>query len=253
MMEIMKNKWILITGATSGIGLASARKFATEGYNLVLFARRFEKLEEIKIELEKQLSIKVIIKKVDVRDRKQIQDAIIDLPAIDILLNNAGLAKGVEKIQEGVWEKWEQMIDTNIKGLLAMTRAILPKMIEQNKGHIINIGSIAGHETYPGGNVYNATKFGVNALTRAIRQDLHGYNIRCSSVDPGMVDTEFSIVRLDDEQKAKKVYEGFEPLHAEDIAETIYFVASRPPHVNIQDVVIMPQAQASATVVNRKT
>ena len=144
------------------------------------------------------------------------------------------------------------MIDTNIKGLLAVTRALLPSMIERNIGHVINIGSIAGHETYPGGNVYNATKFAVNALTRAIRMDLHGYNIRCSSVDPGMVETEFSIVRLDDKDKAKKVYEGFEPLRAEDIAETVYFVASRPSHVNIQDIVIMPTAQASATLVSRK-
>ena len=249
----MKNTTVLITGASSGIGLASARIFARQGSNLVLFARRIDKLNEIKVGLEKQYSIKVIVNQVDVRNKTQIEEVTKDLPPIDILINNAGLAKGIEKIQDGVWDKWEQMIDTNIKGLLAMTRALVPKMIERNKGHIINIGSIAGHETYPGGNVYNATKFAVFALTKAIRQDLHGYNIRCSSVDPGMVETEFSIVRLDDEQKAKKVYEGFEPLHPEDIAETIYFVASRPPHVNIQNVVIMPQAQASATIVNRKT
>ena len=249
----MKNTTVLITGASSGIGLASARIFARQGSNLVLFARRIEKLNEIKVELEKQYSKKFNVNQVDVRNKTQIEEVTKDLPPIDILINNAGLAKGIEKIQDGVWDKWEQMIDTNIKGLLAMTRALVPKMIERNKGHIINIGSIAGHETYPGGNVYNATKFAVFALTKAIRQDLHGYNIRCSSVDPGMVETEFSIVRLDDEQKAKKVYEGFEPLHPEDIAETIYFVASRPPHVNIQNVVIMPQAQASATIVNRKT
>ena len=249
----MNNTTVLITGASSGIGLASARIFASEGSNLVLFARRIDKLNEVKAELEKQYGIQVLVKQVDVRNKTQIEDVSKDLPPIDILINNAGLAKGIEKIQDGVWDKWEQMIDTNIKGLLAMTRVLLPKMIERNKGHIINIGSIAGHETYPGGNVYNATKFAVFALTKAIRQDLHGYNIRCSSVDPGMVETEFSIVRLDDEQKAKKVYEGFEPLHPEDIAECIYFVASRPPHVNIQDVVIMPQAQASATIVNRKT
>lgn len=249
----MKDTTVLITGATSGIGLACARIFAKEGSNVILFARRKEKLDEVKKELEQQFKISVTIKQVDVRDRNQISEATKNLPPIDILINNAGLAKGVEKIQEGFFEKWDQMIDTNVKGLLAMTRAILPNMIKRNKGHIINIGSIAGHETYPGGNVYNATKFAVNALTRAIRQDLHGYNLRVSSVDPGMVETEFSIVRLDDEQKAKKVYEGFEPLHPEDIADTVYYVASRPPHVNIQDVVIMPQAQASATMVNRKT
>lgn len=248
----MKDKTILITGATSGIGLACAKLFAKEGSNLILFARRLEKLEDIKNKLEQQHSIKVQITQVDVRDKKQVADATADLPAIDVLINNAGLAKGIEKIQEGYLEKWDQMIDTNIKGLLTVTRAILPLMISRNSGHIINIGSIAGHEVYPGGNVYNATKFAVNALTRAIRMDLLGYKIRCSSVDPGMVETEFSIVRLDDEQKAKKVYEGFNPLVAEDIADTIYFVASRPNHVNIQDVVIMPTDQASATLVNRK-
>ena len=248
----MKNKNVLITGASSGIGLECAKLFAKNGSNLILFARRLERLEDIKRDLEKSFGVQVIIKKVDVRDRRQVTEGTTNLPNVDILINNAGLAKGIEKIQEGNWEKWEQMIDTNIKGLLAVTRALLPGMIERNIGHIINIGSIAGHETYPGGNVYNATKFAVNALTRAIRMDLHGYNIRCSSVDPGMVETEFSIVRLDDKDKAKKVYEGFEPLRAEDIAETVYFVASRPSHVNIQDIVIMPTAQASATLVNRK-
>lgn len=248
----MKNKTVLITGATSGIGLACAQIFAKEGSNLILFARRLEKLQDIKKDLEQTNNIKVQIKQVDVRDRTQVVEATKDLPPIDVLINNAGLAKGVEKIQEGYWEKWEQMIDTNVKGLLSVTREIVPGMIKQNSGHIINIGSIAGHETYPGGNVYNATKFAVEALTRAIRMDLHGYKIRCSSVDPGMVETEFSIVRLDDEAQAKKVYEGFEPLTAEDIADTVYFVASRPAHVNIQDVLIMPTAQASARMVNRE-
>lgn len=248
----MKEKTVLITGASAGIGLACANLFAKEGSNLILFARRMEKLESLKKELEKNYGIKVQIKQVDVRDRRQVAEATENLPPIDVLINNAGLAKGIEKIQEGYFEKWDQMIDTNVKGLLTVTRHILPGMIERNQGHIINIGSIAGHETYPGGNVYNATKFAVKALTRAIRMDLHGYKIRCSSVDPGMVETEFSIVRLDDEQKAKKVYEGFNPLTAEDIADTVYYVASRPVHVNIQDVVIMPTDQASATMVNRK-
>ena len=247
----MKNQTILITGATSGIGLACAQLFAKEGSDLILFARRLDRLHQVKNELEQNFKINVLVKQVDVRSRAQVVDATKDLPKVDVLINNAGLAKGIEKIQEGHWEKWEQMIDTNVKGLLAMTREILPQMIKENAGHIINIGSIAGHETYPGGNVYNATKFAVNALTRAIRMDLHGYKIRCSSIDPGMVETEFSIVRLDDESKAKKVYEGFQPLTAEDIAETVYFVASRPVHVNIQDVVIMPTDQASATLVNR--
>ena len=248
----MKNKTILITGASSGIGLACANKFAQEGSNLILFARRLEKLEKLKKDYETNFDISVSVKQVDVRDRNQVAKATENLPAIDVLINNAGLAKGIEKVQEGFLDKWDQMIDTNVKGLLFVTRSVLPSMIERNTGHIINIGSIAGHEVYPGGNVYNATKFAVNALTRAIRMDLYGYRIRCSSVDPGMVETEFSIVRLDDKQRAKKVYEGFEPLTAEDIAETVYFVASRPGHVNIQDVVIMPTDQASATLVNRK-
>lgn len=249
----MKNKTILITGASSGIGLACAQVFAKEGSNLILFARRFDRLKEIQKELTESYKIQVTIKQVDVRNKDEVDNAVKDLPAIDILVNNAGLARGIEKIQDGFWDKWEEMIDTNVKGLLAVTRAVLPKMIEKDSGHIINIGSIAGHETYPGGNVYNATKFAVNALTRAIRMDVHGHNIRCSSVDPGMVETEFSIVRLNDEQKAKKVYEGFQPLTAVDIADTVYFVASRPSHVNIQDIIIMPTAQASATLVNRKT
>ena len=248
----MKNKTILITGASSGIGLACAQAFAKEGSNLILFARRLDRLKEIQKRLSELYKVQVTIKQVDVRKKDEVDEAVHDLPEIDVLINNAGLAKGIEKIQDGFWEKWEQMIDTNIKGLLAVTRAVLPKMLERNSGHIINIGSIAGHETYPGGNVYNATKFAVDALTRAIRMDVHGYNIRCSSVDPGMVETEFSIIRLDDEKKAKKVYEGFQPLTAVDIADTIYFVASRPSHVNIQDIIIMPTAQASATLVNRK-
>lgn len=249
----MKSKTILITGASSGIGLACAQVFAKEGSNLILFARRVDRLKEIQKELTDTYKIQVTIKQVDVRNKDEVDQAAKDLPSIDVLINNAGLARGIEKIQDGFWDKWEEMIDTNIKGLLAVTRAVLPKMLERNSGHIINIGSIAGHETYPGGNVYNATKFAVNALTRAIRMDVHGYNIRCSSVDPGMVETEFSIVRLNDEQKAKKVYEGFQPLTAVDIADTVYFVASRPLHVNIQDIIIMPTAQASATLVNRKT
>ena len=249
----MKDKTILITGASSGIGLACARLFAREGSDLILFARRKDRLLQIQKELIDFYGIKVQIKQVDVRKKTEVDQAVQNLEKIDVLINNAGLAKGIEKIQEGYWEKWEQMIDTNVKGLLAVTRAVLPKMIEQNSGHIINIGSIAGHETYPGGNVYNATKFAVNALTRAIRLDVNPYNIRCSSVDPGMVETEFSIVRLDDKDKAKKVYEGFTPLNANDIAETVYFVASRPPHVNFQNVIIMPTDQASATLVNRKS
>lgn len=248
----MNNVWVLITGATSGIGLACAVLFAKQGSNLILFARRLDRLKNIKNDLELKFKIKVEIKQVDVRERSQVIEATKNLPDIDILINNAGLAKGIEKIQDGIFDKWDQMIDTNVKGLLSVTRAILPQMIKRNSGHIINIGSIAGHETYPGGNVYNATKFAVFALTKAIRLDLTGYAIRCSSVDPGAVETEFSIVRLDSEDKAKKVYEGFEPLHPEDIAETVYFVATRPKHVNIQDVVIMPTDQASAGVISRK-
>jgi 3-hydroxy acid dehydrogenase / malonic semialdehyde reductase len=246
----------LITGATSGIGKCTAQVFASNGYDLVITGRRQERLEELKAGLEKKHKIKVTALCFDVRKLNEVTDAISKLPVnakIDVLVNNAGLAAGLSSIQEGDFRHWETMIDTNIKGLLYVTRLVAPMMVENKKGHIINIGSIAGKEVYANGNVYCATKHAVDALSKAMRIDLLHHNIKVTSVNPGMVETEFSIVRFDgDEERAKKVYNGLQPLMPEDIAETIYWAASRPAHVNINEVIIMPAAQATATNVNRK-
>lgn len=245
---------VLITGATSGIGLACAKVFAKNGYNLILTGRRNDRLNQIKVEIEKECSIKVSTLNFDIRDRQQCELALQSLSneslKIDLLINNAGLAAGLSTIQEGKLEHWETMIDTNIKGLLYISRIVSRLMIEQQiKGHIINIGSIAGKEVYPNGNVYCASKHAVDALNKAMRIDLLPHQIKVSAVNPGMVDTEFSLVRFDgDAERAKKVYEGLKPLLAEDVAETVFWVASRPAHVNINDIIIMPTAQATSTI-----
>ena len=246
----------LITGATSGIGKSTAIEFAKNGYDLIITGRRQERLEELKAVLTKEYSIKVLNLCFDVRDEKQVEVAINSIPTefkkIDVLVNNAGLAAGLSAIQDGKLAHWEQMIDTNIKGLLYVTKHISKILIENKKGHIINIGSIAGKEVYANGNVYCATKHAVDALNKGMRIDLLPHGIKVSSVNPGMVETEFSIVRFDgDEERAKKVYENIQPLKPEDIAETIYWMASRPAHVNINDVIIMPTIQANATTVLR--
>ncbi len=256
-MQNLKNKIVLITGASSGIGQASAVEFAKLGAKLVLAARRKERLDVLSAKLSKEYKSEVLTISLDVRDQKAVQKAIEGLPAewaeIDILLNNAGLSRGLEKIQEGIIQNWEEMIDTNIKGLLYVTRAVLPGMIQRNAGHIVNIGSIAGHEIYPGGNVYNATKYAVRALNKAMRMDVFGSDIRVTSIDPGMAETEFSLVRFrGDAEKAKKVYQGTRPLQAGDIAEAVVWSCSRPPHVNIEDMVITATDQAAAAMVNRK-
>jgi 3-hydroxy acid dehydrogenase/malonic semialdehyde reductase len=246
----------LITGATSGIGKSTAIEFAKHGYDLIITGRRQERLEELKSVLTKEYSIKVLNLCFDVRDEKQVEAAINSIPTefkkIDVLVNNAGLAAGLSAIQDGKLAHWEQMIDTNIKGLLYVTKHISKILIENKKGHIINVGSIAGKEVYANGNVYCATKHAVDALNKGMRIDLLPHGIKVSSVNPGMVETEFSIVRFDgDEERAKKVYENIQPLKPEDIAETIYWMASRPAHVNINDVIIMPTIQANATTVLR--
>jgi NADP-dependent 3-hydroxy acid dehydrogenase YdfG len=246
----------LITGATSGIGLATARLLAKNHYDLILTGRRVDKLENICNELKSNFGIKVISICFDVRVRKQVVEAVANLPEewknIDILVNNAGLASGLDPIQSGDNDDWEKMIDTNIKGLLYMTREVSPLMVSRNKGHIINISSIAGHEVYPNGNVYCATKHAVEALSKAMRMDMVKHNVKVTSLAPGMAETEFSIVRFHgDEDKAKSVYKGFEPLMAEDIADAILYVVTRPAHVCINEMLIMPTAQASATVVNK--
>ncbi len=246
----------LITGATSGIGKSTAIEFAKHGYDLIITGRRQERLEELKADLTKEYSVKVLNLCFDVRDEKQVEAAINSIPVefkkIDVLVNNAGLAAGLGPIQDGNLAHWEQMIDTNVKGLLYITKHVSKILIDNKKGHIINVGSIAGKEVYANGNVYCATKHAVDALNKGMRIDLLPHGIKVSAVNPGMVETEFSIVRFDgDEERAKKVYENIQPLKPEDIAETIYWMASRPAHVNINDVIIMPTVQANSTTVLR--
>ncbi|RLC51113.1 MAG: NAD(P)-dependent oxidoreductase [Candidatus Cloacimonadota bacterium] len=256
-MNNLTNKIVFITGASSGIGKACAEAFAGQKANLILTARRIEKLNELAQKLSAETGVKVKCMELDVRDKDKVNEVISSLDDdwknIAILINNAGLARGFGKIYEGETEDWEEMIDTNIKGLLYVTRQLLPLMVARKKGHIINIGSLAGHEVYPNGNVYAATKFAVNALSKSIRLDVIDKGIRVSSVDPGLVETEFSIVRFSgDEERAKNVYSGMKPLTAEDIAEAVLFCANRPDHVNINEVILTPVAQASATLVHRK-
>ena len=256
-MESLKNKIVLITGASSGIGKACALVFAKEGADLILAARRLERLNEIAESLMNENNIKVLTIELDVREYGNVKKIFSNLPdewkEIDILVNNAGLARGFSKLYEGEIAHWEEMIDTNFKGLLYVTRQVLPGMAERKSGHIINIGSTAGHEVYKNGNVYCATKYAVNALTQSIRLDVLDRNIKVSTVDPGMVQTEFSDVRFSgDKEKVKKVYEGLTPLSAEDVAETVLFCASRPSHVNINEVILTCSAQASSTQVYRE-
>lgn len=247
---------VLITGATSGIGKSCAEIFAKNGYDLIITGRRKERLTDLKQDLEKQFKIKVQDLCFDVREFNQVEKAIYslspDFQKIDILINNAGLAAGLSTIQEGSLLHWERMIDTNIKGLLYMTKIVCNLMIQNKKGHIINIGSVAGKEVYANGNVYCATKHAVDALNKGMRIDLLPHGIKVTAINPGMVETEFSIVRFDgDEERAKKVYLGLQPLTPDDIAETAYWAANRPAHVNINDIIITPTAQASATNVVR--
>jgi 3-hydroxy acid dehydrogenase / malonic semialdehyde reductase len=246
----------LVTGATSGIGKSTAEIFARNGYDVIITGRRKERLAEEQKQIESNYKVKVHTLCFDIRNPEEVEKAIHSLPdnfkAIDVLVNNAGLAAGLAPIQDGNIDHWERMIDTNIKGLLYITKTVSKLMIERKSGHIINVGSIAGKEAYANGNVYCGTKHAVDALNKGMRIDLLPHNIKVSAVNPGMVETEFSIVRFDgDEDRAKKVYNGFEPLRPEDVAETIYWMASRPAHVNINDIIIMPSAQANATTVKR--
>ncbi len=256
-MNSIRGKWALITGATSGFGKATAGVFAQNGCNVIITARRAEKLEAFQHIIEEKFGVQVIAYCFDVRSLNKCIEMANDLAereiVPDILVNNAGLASGKDKIYEGLISDWEAMIDTNIKGLLYITRSILPRMVERNEGHVINIGSTAGHLTYPEGNVYNATKFAVKALNEAINLDLAGTAIRCCSIDPGAAETEFSLVRFHgDAEKAKKVYQGYQPLKAEDIADIIYFVVTTPAHVNITNMVVYPTAQRSVYVWDKK-
>ncbi|MGB3612225.1 MAG: SDR family oxidoreductase [Elainellaceae cyanobacterium] len=248
---------VLITGASSGIGAACALAFAQAGARLILAARRGDRLQALAQSL-KDVGGTTHLIELDVRDRDAVTQAIVELPSewqdIDILVNNAGLSRGLDKLHEAALQDWEEMIDTNIKGLLYVTRAVVPGMVARGKGHVVNIGSIAGHETYPGGSVYCATKSAVMALTEGLKLDLLGSPIRVSSVDPGLVETEFSDVRYrGDRDRASSTYQGMTPLTPQDIAEIVLFCATRPPHVNISDILVMPTDQSSATLVHRRS
>ena len=247
---MLKDKIVLVTGASAGIGAACAVGFAREGARLILAARRRNRLGELQARLELEFGVASHLLELDVRDREAVNAAIEGLPeewaAIDVLLNNAGLSRGLDKLQEGYWLDWEEMIDTNVKGLLWVSRAVMPGMVERDRGHVINIGSVSGMQVYPGGNVYCATKYAVRAITQGMRIDLLGTRVRCSEVDPGLVETEFSEVRFrGDTERAGQTYRTFPPLTAEDIAETVLFCATRPPHVNIHHLLVMPQDQAA--------
>jgi 3-hydroxy acid dehydrogenase/malonic semialdehyde reductase len=253
---LMNPKTVIITGASSGIGKACALKFASTGWNLVLAARRIEKLEQLSAEIEQQFKVVVHPFALDVTNSLSgtILVQFLEQHKIvpQLLLNNAGLAVGLNPIQDGLIDDWERMIDTNLKGLLYISRAIAPIFVENKKGQIINIGSIAGKEAYPNGNVYVATKYAVDGLTRAMRMDLLPYGIRVTQIAPGAVETEFSVVRFKgDQQRADNVYKGFKPLSGEDVANAVFYAATVPEHVNINDIIIMPTAQASATQFKR--
>ncbi|RZJ86875.1 MAG: SDR family NAD(P)-dependent oxidoreductase [Chryseobacterium sp.] len=253
----MTPKIALITGATSGIGKACATLFAQQGYQLILVARRTQLLQELSHHLTDKYAVEIQTLVADVRNKEQLTTVLEALPTgwkkVDVLVNNAGLSQGLDPIDKGDTDDWDVMIDTNVKGLLYVTKIVSNWMIPQQGGHIINIGSIAGKEVYPNGNVYCATKHAVDALNKGMRVDLLPHNIKVTAIHPGMVETEFSIVRFKgDEERAKNVYKGFEPLLAQDIADAIWFAVSRPAHVNINDMLIMPAAQATATI-TRKT
>jgi len=256
-MTNLEGRWILVTGASAGIGEACSRRFAASGAGLILWARREDRLASLSDELRDRYGVPVEIRPVDVRDRDLVireAGALVDSGRVpDVLLNNAGLASGFDSIQEGDYADWDRMIDTNVKGLLNVTRELLPHMVARGTGHVVNIGSTAGHQVYPKGNVYNASKFAVRALTEGINLDVAGTQVRVSSVDPGFVHTEFSRVRFHgDDERAEGVYRGFDPLTADDVADCVHFVVTRPPHVNVFDMVLLPTAQRNVYVLDRE-
>lgn len=255
-MESLKNKNVFITGASSGIGKACAYAFAQLGANVIISARRIDIVNEIAADLIKKFAVKAHAIALDVRKRTDVEAAVKNLPAdfknIDILVNNAGLGRGLCKFYEDNPDGWEEMIDTNVKGMLYVTYSVIHQMVERQNGHIINLGSIAGLEAYPKGSVYCATKAAIESIAKSLKMDVVDKNIRVSNIEPGMVETEFSKIRFyGDEEKAKNVYKGITPLSAEDIADSVIYVATRKPHVNISQLVIYPTAQASATVSHR--
>ncbi|MBD1873909.1 SDR family oxidoreductase [Nodosilinea sp. FACHB-131] len=257
MATSIANKTVLITGASSGIGAACARQLAAAGARLILAARRQEPLQTLAAELQQQHSSEVLTVVLDVRQPEAVSGAIAELPeawqAIDVLINNAGLSRGLDKQYEAPLDDWEAMIDTNIKGLLYVTRAVVPGMVARGHGHVVNVGSIAGRQTYPGGSVYCATKAAVRSLSEGLKLDLLGTSVRVTNIDPGLVETEFSLVRFGgDRDRAQGVYQGMTPLTGDDVADVIVFAVTRPAHVNISDVMLMPTAQASVFHTHRQ-
>lgn len=255
-MQNLSGKTVLVTGASSGIGLAVAVAFARAGTRLVIAARRAGRLEDLAKRLAAEFGTASRCLPVDLLDRPATQAALDSLEPewrdLDVLVNNAGLVRGLDKLQEGRLSDWDEVIDVNVRALLAVTRWALPRMIERNSGHVINLGSISGYETYPGGAVYCATKFAVRALTSGLKMDLLGTPIRVTSIDPGLVETEFSLVRYrGDAERASAPYRGLKPLSGEDVAEAVVWCAARPPHVNVLNLVLLPTAQASASLVHR--
>ena len=255
-MTSLKNKIVFITGATSGIGFSSATLFAKNGAKLIIAARRKDKLSALAKDLKDKYKTEILSIELDVRNRKAVDAAIKKLPQkwknIDVLVNNAGLSRGLDKLHEGNIQDWEEMLDTNVKGLLYVSRAVIPLMVKRNKGHIINIGSIAGHEVYPKGNVYCASKHAVDAITKGMRMDLVDTNVRVTTIDPGLAETEFSIVRFHgDKQKAKAVYSGIDALTPDDVADAIVYAATRPENVVVADMILLPNKQASAMVMHK--
>ena len=256
-MTNLKNKIVFITGASSGIGKATAYVFAKHGAKLILAARRIGRIKKIAQEIANKYSTKVLPLKIDVQSYNEVKSIIKNIPSewkkIDILVNNAGLSRGLNKIQNGVLKDWEEMIDTNVKGLLYVSKEVIPFMLKRKSGHIINVGSIAGHEVYPGGNVYCATKHAVDGITKSMRIDLNETPVRVSTIDPGLVETEFSLVRFrGDKEKAKTAYKGMQPLSPDDVAEAIEFIATRNSNTVVAEMLLLPKAQASSTIVNRK-
>jgi len=252
-VSLLAEKNVFITGASSGIGEACARAFAEEGAHLWLCARRLDRLNTLAEDLKAKFDAKVQTFALDVRDAKAVSEACATLPCVDVLLNNAGLSRGLVSVEEGLLSDWDEMIETNVKGLLHVSRAVLPAMVKAGEGHVIHIGSIAGREVYPGGAVYCGTKYAVKAIAEGMRVDLCGTGVRVSCVDPGLVNTEFSRVRFHgDQTKADVAYQGMTPLSGEDVAESVLWVASRPPHVNVGDLLLLPTDQASAQRVHRR-
>jgi len=255
-MTSLKNKIVLITGASSGIGAAAAERFAAAGADLLLCARRHDRVAELAARLSAGHHVNVHPFALDVRDRAAVERTLNALPEgwkrIAVLVNNAGLSRGLDPVHEGKPDDWDEMIDTNVKGLLYVSRTVIPWMVRNGEGHVINIGSVAGHWVYPKGNVYNASKYAVNALSQGMKMDLLGTPVRVTSVDPGLVETEFSVVRFHgDAERAASVYKGMTPLTPDDIADALLWSATRPPHVNVSEIILMPTDQSSPTLVHR--